>query len=100
MFNVDSFPILGLSDTLAEQLTNGLPADALQSFVELYCNFWRKLPRLCRPRVTSTLTPILHAQPSSRKCSAPNSPRHSLQCLATREGSLLLNWRRTGLKKT
>lgn len=33
--------LTGVSDRLAEQLTNGLPEDALQSFVELYCNFWR-----------------------------------------------------------
>jgi hypothetical protein len=35
---------LGVSDRLAEQITNGLPDDVLQSFVELYCNFWRKCP--------------------------------------------------------
>ncbi|GHJ83907.1 hypothetical protein NliqN6_0309 [Naganishia liquefaciens] len=38
--HVHLYFIDGVSDTLAEQLTNGLPEDVLQSFVELYCNFW------------------------------------------------------------
>jgi syntaxin-binding protein 1 len=46
-----------VSDRLAEQLTNGLPEDALQSFVELYCNFWRTFFALRTPYCV--LTPLI-----------------------------------------
>ncbi|KAJ9117921.1 hypothetical protein QFC20_000202 [Naganishia adeliensis] len=45
---------LGVSDRLAEQITNGLPDDVLQSFVELYCNFWPLESRVFTTNMPST----------------------------------------------
>ncbi|KAJ9097825.1 hypothetical protein QFC19_006693 [Naganishia cerealis] len=56
--HVHLYFIDGISDRLAEQLTNALPEDALQSFVELYCNFWRKRsPPPLESQVFSTKMP-------------------------------------------
>ena len=103
---------LGISDRLAEQLTNAIPEDVLQSFVELYCNFWRESSHVfvvhhtLRSEIRNTQIHFLfkssvdqHTQQSNLRYSHSTHQNLSSRFLETQVVWSLLSWLRIDSKR-